>query len=92
VKNLYTQGKYPVQIQARDFEIFKFIQSAGPATGKTILSRFWPERSESAGAGKHRLRKFLDVGLLQRWGCMLHLTAEGKQLLATSEMRPESQK
>ena len=92
MKDLYTQGKYPIQIQARDFEVFMFIQSAGPATGKTILSRFWPERSESSNAGRHRLRKLLDAGLVQRWGCMLHLTAEGKQLLATSEMPPEGQK
>ncbi len=92
MKNLYTQGKYPVQIQTRDFEILKFIQSAGPTVGKTILSRFWPERSESANAGRHRLRKLLDVGLVHRRDRMLHLTDEAKELLATSEMRPESQK
>ena len=92
MKDLYTQGKYPIQIQVRDFEIFMFIQSAGPATGKTILSRFWPERSESANAGRHRVRKLLDAGLVHRRDRMLHLTDEAKELLAANEMHMESQK
>ena len=87
MNRLYTKGKFPVQLQDRDFEILRFIQSAGSTISGEINRRFWPDKSKIAGAGYQRLRKLVAAGLIYRRHRMLHLTEEAKELLAKAEMQ-----
>jgi hypothetical protein len=74
VKNETDQGKAaeraavaePVELQARDIEMFKFMHEQGYLAHSHIKSSFWGTCSEEAGACHHRLDKLVAAGYLAR--------------------------
>ena len=74
VKNETEQGKAaetsagaePVELQARDIEMFRFMNEQGYLAHSHIKSSFWGTCSEEAGACHHRLDKLVAAGYLAK--------------------------
>ena len=74
VKNETDQGKAaetsagaePVELQARDIEMFKFMHEQGYLAHSHLKSAFWASCSEEAGACHHRLDKLVSGGYLAK--------------------------
>ena len=74
--------KHTIALTPRDIEIFKLIQSEGAKTSADLQRRFWNGKSRKAKAAFQRIRKLIDIGLLERGNPkLLHLSDEGRKLL-----------
>jgi hypothetical protein len=80
---VHFQGKNPIQLSERDFEIFRLIQFEGAKTSAEIEKRFWDGKSRKAKAAFQRLRRLVEAGLLVRGNPrFLYLTDHARNLLA----------
>ena len=77
------EGKNPIQLSERDFEIFRLIRSDGAKTSADLERRFWDGRSRKAKAAFQRIRKLIEAGLLERGNPkLLYLSDRAQKLLA----------
>lgn len=77
------QGKNPIQLRERDFEIFRLIRSEGARTSAKLEKRFWNGKSRKAKAAFQRIRKLIEAGLLERGDPkLLYLSDYARSLLA----------
>ena len=80
---VHFEGKSPVQLSERDFEIFRLIQSDGAKTSAEIEKRFWDRKSRKAKAAFQRIRRLIEAGLLERGNPkLLYLSDRVQKLLA----------
>ena len=59
-------GAEPVELQARDIQMFRFMHEQGYLAHSQIKSAFWETCSEEAGACHHRLDKLVAAGYLAK--------------------------
>ncbi len=89
------RGKYPIQLNDRDFEIFRLIRSDGAKTSADLSRHFWNEKSQKAHAAFQRLRRLVDTGFLEHGNPkLLYLTEKAKEVLAkksTTGVEPNAQ-
>ena len=82
------QGKYPIQLNRRDFEILRLIRSDGAQTSADLEKRFWDGKSRKAKAAFQRIRKLVEAGLLERGNPKLLYLSDRAQNLLIQETRP----
>lgn len=80
---VHFQGKSPIQLSERDFEILRLIRSDGAKTSAEIERRFWSGKSRKAKAAFQRVRRLIEAGLLVRGNPkLLYLSDHARNLLA----------
>ena len=80
---VHFQGKNPIQLSERDFEIFRLIQFEGAKTSAELEKRFWDGKSRKAKAAFQRIRKLIEAGLLERGNPkLLYLSDRAQKLLS----------
>jgi len=83
MKNTFAEQKNSVQINPRDLEIFRFIQTNGAKTSSELNQRFWNEKSKKTHAGFQRIRKLIESGFLTRGNPkLLYLSEPAKALVS----------
>jgi len=78
---VHFEGKSPIQLSKRDFEIFRLIQSDGAKTSAELERHFWDGKSRKAKAAFQRIRKLVEAGLLERGNPKLLYLSDGAQKL-----------
>jgi hypothetical protein len=67
----------------RDYAIFRLIRSDGAKTSAEIEKRFWDGKSRKAKAAFQRIRRLINLGLLERGNPkFLYLSDRARNLLA----------
>ncbi len=82
------QDKYPIQLNHRDFEIFKLIRLDGAKTSAELEKRFWDGKSRKAKAAFQRIRKLIEAGLLERGNPKLLYLSDHARNLLIQDPRP----
>jgi len=83
------QGKYPIQLNDRDFKIFQLIRSEGAKTSTDLEKQFWSGKSKKAKAAFQRIRKLVEAGLLDRGNPkLLYLSDCARNLLTQKDAMP----
>lgn len=76
----------PVQLNPRDYEIFRLIQTQGAKTAAELARQFWNDKSKKAKAGFQRIRKLIKARLLERGNPrLLYLSERAKQMLSPKQ-------
>ena len=80
---VHFEGKQPIQLSERDFEMFRLIQSEGAKTSADLAQQFWNGKSQKAKAAFQRIRRLIEAGLLERGNTkLLYLSDRAEKLLA----------
>jgi len=83
------QGQCPIQLNDRDFKIFRLIRLEGAKTSADIEKCFWDGKSKKAKAAFQRIRKLVDAGLLDHGNPkLLYLSDRARNLLTQQDRRP----
>ena len=82
------QGKYPIHLNDRDFEIFRLIRCDGAKTSADLEKRFWDGKSRKAKAAFQRIRKLIEAGLLERGNPKLLYLSDHARNLLIQDTRP----
>lgn len=85
---VHFQGKNPIQLSERDFEIFRLIRLDGARTSAELERRFWDGRSRKAKAAFQRIRKLIEAGLLERGNPKLLYLSDHARNLLIQDPRP----
>jgi len=72
-----------IQVNNRDLEILRFVQSGSAKTSGEIEKKFWNEKSRKAHAGFQRIRKLIETGYLERGNPkLLYVTTKASEILS----------
>lgn len=81
-KTTFAAKQSAIQVNSRDLEILRFVQSGSAKTSGEIEKKFWNEKSRESHAGFQRIRKLIETGYLERGNPkLLYATTKAKELL-----------
>ncbi len=82
-KTTFAAKQSAIQVNSRDLEILRFVQSGSAKTSGEIEKKFWNEKSRKAHAGFQRIRKLIKTGYLERGNPkLLYVTTKASEILS----------
>ena len=82
-KTTFAAKQSAIQVNSRDLEILRFVQSGSAKTSGEIEKKFWNEKSRKAHAGFQRIRKLIETGYLERGNPkLLYVTTKASEILS----------
>lgn len=82
-KTTFAAKQSAIQVNSRDLEILRFVQSGSAKTSGEIEKKFWNEKSRKAHAGFQRIRKLIEAGYLERGNPkLLYVTTKASEILS----------